>query len=103
MSPTSYQTAPPRAEIVQYTPVEIIVNGLFVVYGYVFGIIAKLRNFSNYFFGQASQLAFSGYGGMNCIALYQQFWSLDSFFFSADTVTEFTFYCAEFGDYGLND
>ena len=27
MSPTSYQTAPPRVEIVQYTPAENIVNG----------------------------------------------------------------------------
>ena len=27
MSPTSYQTAPPRVEIDQYTTVEFIVNG----------------------------------------------------------------------------
>jgi len=30
MSPTSYQTAPPRAEICHYTIVEIIVNDYFV-------------------------------------------------------------------------
>ncbi len=50
MSPTSYQTAPPRAEIVQYTPVENIVNSLFGNAVYLFGITGKYRDFPDDFF-----------------------------------------------------